>query len=271
MTIRVASFVSPLNQFSEGYKDECVAYGIADIYFCGPPSGKPAGSAQDITALADKWYKAETGALASTAGLTLAQAEHILTSLGLSFKVLPNTIDALKQALSNEKNPVLVTAPESSFFDIGLGRVPYAWNYTQYNHCIVASGVSASGNLLVRDYANVETTPGAEREYDISKIRPISLIAVIPRWKKNQPFTFSTEEIQEWIELDRSIPQNTGLMESWAKARRAGYFLGSPTSWEHKGIFQGKPAILQSYQFAFGVDIEGQHTWHEARGYVWRG
>jgi len=89
--------------------------------------------------------------------------------------------------------------------------------------------------------------------------------------KELEPMQYSQEEIQEWTELDRTVPQNTGLMASWAKARRAGYHLGAPTTWERKGTFQGKPAIMQSYQFAFGVDVEGQHTFYDARGFVWRG
>ncbi len=101
------------------------------------------------------------------------------------------------------------------------------------------------------------------------KLNPFALIE--QAIKELQPMQYSQEEKAEWIELDRTMPQNTGLMESWAKARRAGYFLGSPTSWERKGTFQGKPAIMQSYQFAFGVDVEGQHTFYDARGFVWRG
>lgn len=69
-------------------------------------------------------------------------------------------------------------------YDIGLGdKVPYSWQ-PQGSHCIVATGIAADGNLLVRDPANVDNSgprPGP-RIYDISKLDLNSGVVFVPSW-----------------------------------------------------------------------------------------
>lgn len=269
--LRVANFTYPLSQFTEGFQDECASFGCADIYYSVPPTASPNHSATDIIKLADLWYAKEDGSDSSTAGLDVPQVENILQGLGLKYEVhVPGDINTLKGILQNEGIPCLLTAPESSFFDMGFSRVPYKWDFTKFNHSIVAYGIDNNGDILVRDYANLIAEPGSERSYSAAKIRPISIIGITPRWKTalQMPFVPTEEEVSEWTREDRNMPVGTGLMVSWCKARRQNHFLGSPLDREYSGTFQGQKAIMQDYEHGLGVDIAAVHVFYDARGLI---
>jgi hypothetical protein len=184
MSQEVASFTAPLDQFQPGKSAyECVAFGCADINFCGPPGGSPTGNATQIIGLAEYWYARETGSndSSNTAGMSSGQEYAVLNGLGLRFHPLGGDLLAATRNALAQGLPVLLCGAETGFFDVALGRVPYAWTPSG-NHCIVASGL-AGNNLYVRDYANSEFF-GYRREYDAAKMRLVSATAVEPHWRK---------------------------------------------------------------------------------------
>lgn len=75
--------------------------------------------------------------------------------------------------------PVIATVPETSVFDLDLGRNPYWWGPTG-NHILTWVGIAHDGNLLAIDPANVikgdgnlqtpKTVQTWPRRYDITRI-----------------------------------------------------------------------------------------------------
>ena len=164
---------------------------IRDSYYSGPPGGVPSGSDADIDQLTAQWYIKEDGSITSNAGLSVPQEYAVLAGMGLAYVGLPISASSQHSAdIASVKDwlgkgiPVLICGMETGFYDVGLGDiVPYGWPPAG-SHAIIASGVAPSGNLYVRDYANVGhgLVPGSRREYDISKMFLISGTAVYPRW-----------------------------------------------------------------------------------------
>ena len=184
MSLEIASFVAPLDQFQPGKSAyECVAFGCADINFCGPPGGQPTGNAAQIIGQAEYWYAREEGsnAASNTNGMSDGAEYAVLNGMNLRFHPLGGDLLAATRAALAQGLPVLICGAETGFFDIALGRVPYAWTPSG-NHCIVASGV-VGNNLYVRDYANSEFF-GYRREYDAARMRLVSATAVEPHWRK---------------------------------------------------------------------------------------
>lgn len=183
MAAEVASFVAPLDQFQPGHSAyECVAFGCADIYYSGPPAGQPAGNAAQIVNLAEQWYAKEEGSndSSNTRGMSLGAEYAVLEGLQLHYEPLSgDLLTATREALGRGL-PVLICGAEASFFDVVLGRCPYAWQPAG-NHCIVATGIAPGGDLYVRDYANSEFF-GYRRVYSAARMQLISATAVWPRW-----------------------------------------------------------------------------------------
>ena len=220
MSSEVAVFVEPNDQFSNGATSayECVAWGCATLDYCGPPGGVPSGSESQIAATANEWYATETGNPQSTGGLSVPQEYAILHGLGLAYVGLPISASSQHAAdIANVKDwlgkgiPVLICGAETGFYDVGLGDiVPYGWTPSG-SHCIVASGIAPSGNLYVRDYANVGhgLVPGSRREYDINKMFLISGTAVYPRWWKGS--AMSTSIPAGWKDDGKTLTAPNGI------------------------------------------------------------
>jgi GH25 family lysozyme M1 (1,4-beta-N-acetylmuramidase) len=163
---------------------ECVAYCAALIKFAGAPGHGSSGTARQIADLAQAWYAREEGSnLASnTNGMSLSDEYDMLAGIGLRYQVLSPTVTAVKQALG-KGYPVLLCGAEIGFYDLDLGHIPYSWPPSG-NHCIVASGVDGTGNLLVHDCASIGSAgvrPGPRR-YDISKMQLVSATAILVPW-----------------------------------------------------------------------------------------
>lgn len=195
----VATFVN-VSQFETGRSAfECVAFAAALCKYMGPPNGGPAGSPGDVSHDAQYWYGRLTGSTnaSNMAGMSLEQLHIMLGGLGLRWGGLPinansshaSDIEHVKASLQLGR-PVVICGSETGFHDIELGdRVPYAWNPTG-NHAIVATGIAADGNILVRDTANIGpggVRPGPRR-YDTSKMFLISGTEIIPNWSEGETF-----------------------------------------------------------------------------------
>jgi hypothetical protein len=161
----------------------------------------------------------------------------------------------------------LICGVEASFFDVGMGKVPYPWT-PGGNHCIVACGIRANGNILVRDYANTLNTPGSVREYDASKMALISATAVTPRWKT--PFTtpaIDQQMIDTWAYFlgTNAAPYDTGIARDW-KALYPKMDVGSPLGLEKDSVnWEGKPIKVQL--FSSGIRCEYNTIDHISRWY----
>lgn len=150
--------------------------------YAGLPGHGPSGTAIQASNLAQYWYARMEGSnLPSNQNGMSLQAEYImLQGMGLQYQPLNPTVSDIKASLQNG-NPVMMCGAETGMYDILLGdRVPYNWTPTG-NHCIVASGITSDGNLLVHDCANVDQNgvlrPGP-RPYDASKLQLVSATAL---------------------------------------------------------------------------------------------
>ena len=68
----------------------------------------------------------------------------LLAGIGLYWLQIPANPATVKLWLGYGY-PVLICGVEASFFDVGMGKVPYPWTPAG-NHCIVACGIKANGN-----------------------------------------------------------------------------------------------------------------------------
>lgn len=107
--------------------------------------------------------------------------------------VQEHDIAEIKAALEHGY-PVIATVPESSVFDLDLGRNPYWWGPTG-NHILTYVGIAHDGNLLVVDPANViegdgnlQTPKSVQpwpRRYDITRIANQWATIIKPAWLPN--------------------------------------------------------------------------------------
>ena len=166
--------------------DMCVAYAAAIVRFAGQATHRATGTPAQVTKLAEFWYNLLTGNLTNTAGMNLDQLHTMLSGMGLSWYAVGTDMNDIKAAIGKAR-PVLIQAPENSYYDVALGDiVPYTWNTTGINHCIVASGVAKDGvNLLCHDTANIDVNGvirKGPRIYDASKMRPFAGTGIILPW-----------------------------------------------------------------------------------------
>jgi len=265
----VASFVQPFNQFLPAGQVSvyrCVEAGIADIYYSGPPGKAPAGTVAEVEALESSLYTTVVGpdVPSDVNGTTLPEEYAALTKVNppLKFLVL-NTIDDVKHASQNLRLPILFCGPESGMFDVGLGRVPYAWQPSG-NHCIVISDYLANGNVIVRDYANSEFF-GYAREYKLTQ-GMVSATAVYPRWFVTNPGSDPAFLLNLWSATALFIggvpDYNTGIAETWKRDVSQGLWRGAPLMHEGKTIWKGKQVPWQLFTAGFYTDEGGVHYWH---------
>lgn len=170
----------------------CVFFGCADIAASSHP-GYPIGQSWEwVDQTADRLANEVqgSGSFETSQGASLQNEYDALSNLHLTFKALsigtpPSNsvaIEAIKSSI-NLGVPVLLCGEEKGFVDAATGQVDYTWTPTG-NHCIVVSGYTADGNLLVRDYAATRLGSGAGslRTYLADKVVPVSATAVYPYW-----------------------------------------------------------------------------------------
>lgn len=233
----VATFVSGVNQFEGGETAyACVAFSAALIFYSTAPGTSNTYTPEQVDQLADFWYAREEGdaTASNTNGMGMNELHDMLNGMNLPWKDLgvsassqhDSDIAAVKSAIVNYGYPVMICGAETGFYDVGLGDIiPYGWTPTG-NHCIVASGVAPSGNLLVRDMANVGhgLVPGSLREYDNSKMFLISATAIIPHWIGAKPVAMNVNQRkafeQEWISIVPDAMLTSGIANAaWAEYR----------------------------------------------------
>ncbi len=267
----VASFVAPLTQFESGENtEECVAFGGVDIFYSGPPNGQPTGTAEQIDQLADFWY-----AKLGNNGMNLQAEYDMLKGLGLLYAPLPPTTRDVIASLEQLGYPVLITGAECGFFDVGLGRIPYAWDCTPHNHAIVACGVTSDGNLYVRDYANVQAEPGSLREYAVSKMSLVSATSVKPRWKVPGGTLLepTSDDLHVWGK-NATLVTSSAIGQSWLVGRwKHSYNFGAAQEPEQDmTTYYKSPTRIVEQEFlrarASWHESTGKTTWYDGRGVI---
>lgn len=171
----------------------CVFFGVADIAGCAQPGHSPLMSWETVDQTADRLANEVQGSGSSvhSQGASLQDEYSALQKISLKYAPLSvssvegdsNTLAHIKEQI-NAGIPVLLCAAEDSFIDTAIGRPPYHWTPSG-NHCIVVSGYTSDGNLLVRDYASVGNAwpAGSKRTYIASRIQAVSATAIYPYWK----------------------------------------------------------------------------------------
>jgi hypothetical protein len=202
----VADFLD-INQFIPGRSAyECVAYAAVLCKYCGQPGHGPTGTVLEASNLAQFWYgKEESSNLASnTNGMDVDHEYNMLQGMGLSYHIAPPTLQYIKAWLG-VGYPVMICGAETGMYDIALGDiVPYSWTPSG-NHCIVASGVTADGNLLVHDTANIGPTGvrTGPRTYDANRLSLVSATAIAVSWLPALPADYDpTKEVEVVIDLN---------------------------------------------------------------------
>ncbi|HLH62752.1 MAG TPA: hypothetical protein VKV20_13795 [Ktedonobacteraceae bacterium] len=202
-TGEIASF-QDVDQFQPAKTQfACGFFACSIVKSMAPVGHAPTQTVAQMIAEAEQWYAQYDGnnSISNTDGMTLQQLYKLLAQIGLHF--VPASLDiATLRAWLRLGYPILIAGLETTFFDMGLGDVvPYPWQPSG-NHIIVLTGVTADGNFLVRDSANVtnlynSTTlrPGP-RKYDAAKMRLVSATVVVPPWLPVPPAGFDPAKEQ---------------------------------------------------------------------------
>ncbi len=262
----VASYVD-FDQFIDGQSVDTCGFAAVILNHFATEHGKPYGASQSaLIAAMQKYYTAYDGAdIASNQnGMSLDQLFRLIVELGNHYQNLypVGGIADPKAAFSGwiaAGYPVIIAISEDSVFDVALGGKPYAWNTTGYNHIITVSGMARSGNVLVRDTANVNRA--GPREYDLSKLMIISATVFVPGWlarpSTNAPPSLSPPlppvnpnqrkafEI-EWRSIVASASISSGIANQAWLDYQAGKFHGPATSLEYEDVdWNGNKVIVQ--------------------------
>lgn len=175
----------------------CGFFSCALVKAMAPVGQTPLQTVAEMIAEAEQWYAQDNGddALSNTNGMTLQELYDLIVQIGLHFQASSTEAPALRAWL-RLGYPVIVAGEETGFYDLGLGDVvPYPWT-PGGSHMLVLTGVTADGNFLVRDPANVTslTNPNAlrpgPRKYDARRLQLSSATAVVPPWLPRPPAGF---------------------------------------------------------------------------------
>jgi hypothetical protein len=178
------------DQFQPGRSEfECGSFAVATCKAMAQIGKPPAQSAAQMIAEAEAWYAQYDGTDSSTNtdGMTTEQLYALLLQVGLHFQATATDM-ATVLAWVAVGYPVIIAIMEASVHDLALGgSSPYPWNPAG-SHVIVATGLAAGGNVLVRDTANCTNLhdpnslrPGP-RTYDAEKLQLVSATVIVPPW-----------------------------------------------------------------------------------------
>ena len=196
----VATYID-LDQFVAGRSvDTCGFATVVLNHYAGErgkPYGAPVAVLQQMQAL---YYSRFDGpdTPANHDGMTNAQLYQLIKDIGNHYQNLyPDggvPLAKVKGELAYwiaQGYPVICAITESSVYDVELKGGPYAWNTGGLSHIITVTGMTASGNLLVRDTANVGR-PGP-REYHISPLVIYEATVFVPAWKARPYNAFNAD------------------------------------------------------------------------------
>lgn len=279
----VANFVDRVNQFQAGKSAyECVAFGCSLIWHSVAPDKQNTYTIDDVVKMAEYWYGYEEGSntASNTNGMSLGQEHDVLNRMGLRWNDLGVNessqhnadMQSVERALQ-AGYPVLICGHENGFYYANGDRVPYSWTPSG-NHCIVATGIAASGNFLVRDYASLvpadNYTPDLVQEYDNSKMFLISATAIVPSWLQASPPPVTTpptavpawqqQAIDTWNSNTCGAWRDTGIYAVWLKMYQK-IMLGVPIGKEYKTVDWGnKPITVQQFSGGYRVEWSSPST-----------
>lgn len=196
-TGEVASF-RDVDQFQPAKTQfACGFFSCALVKAMAPVGQTPTQTVNEMIAEAETWYAQDNGdnSINTTYGMTLQQLYDLIVRIGLHFQASSTDARTLRAWL-NLGYPLLVAGDETGFYDLGLGdSVPYPWTPSG-SHIVVLTGVTADGNFLVRDAANVtdlsnpqSLRPGPRR-YDARRLQLSSATAIVPPWRPRPPAGF---------------------------------------------------------------------------------
>lgn len=238
----------------------------------------------------DAWYTEYDGpdVTANHNGMSLWQLYRLIVEKGGHFQATSLAMSVIL-AWVRLGYPVILAVTESSVLDVRVGGSPYHWDTAGLDHIIVATGVAASGNPLVRDSANVGR-PGP-REYVGTKLQLLSATVFVPTWLPRPagalpplppPLVpaaphaeFSANDLQVWTAFTRRVgmadlPHTTGIAKQWLHARWTAPYrnIGPPMEAEIINEYNGQRYAEQQY---FGARASwcletSDCTWYDSRG-----
>jgi len=175
------------NQFQEGSQDKCGPETVATVFHSAAPGKENPFTSHNIEHMAEADYTHFIGrnVLPDIAGTDNETLYHMLRSHSLPFEILPHDWSVVCAKLAEGKPVIIGGVRESTVFDVGLGRCPYGWAYTdQLFHIILATGLGSQANTLkFRDTANVRVA--GPREYRTDHMTFTTATAIHPAWLGN--------------------------------------------------------------------------------------
>lgn len=257
-----------ISQFRSGESTQmCGYYSVALCAQCVPPGQALTLTEEQVHDIARSDYEKYAGpdVASNKNGMTTEELYACLNIHQLAYNpLIPNTT-----VISNwlvQGYPVIIALAESSVYDMELGKNPYPWNTSGYNHIVTATGVK-NGNLLIRDTANIappnSIRPGP-RVYAVTRLRLISATLVKPRWKVVPPpaalphIAINTTKVFPminptnddktlWSAVKSSVPfdPSHGIPQAWLQALYNGVFLGCPVENERGGVIRDGKTITE--------------------------
>lgn len=238
----------------------CGFYGVAMCTSLAQIEKAPTRSPQQIIADAEKWYAQFNGnnSISNLAGMTDEHLYSLLLQVGLHFQSSPTSIDYVRAWLQ-QGFPVILAIAETSVYDLDLQRNPYPWNPAG-NHIIVATGLTSTGDVIVRDAANCtdlfnpnSLRPGPHRYR--ADMQLVSVTAVVPSWRARPPIGFDPTRATV---SDLPTAQEDIVVIALSNPQVAQYFEQAGTFWKCKQT--GKSignAILDWYRLVGNSALNG--------------
>ena len=186
----VARFIDD-DQFGPGQSLDKCGYEIVSLFWhsVAPDKVNPY-HATDIHAMAhtDYLYYAGQDILSNQTGMSNVTLYSDLKRHRFEYVGLPpGNWDRVRTFLLYGYPVVLGGVDEATVFDVGVGKCPYSWIRpgVDYWHIILATGLSYSDELLVRDTANIgpdgKVRPGPRR-YRLGGMKLTTATALVPSW-----------------------------------------------------------------------------------------
>jgi len=279
----VATYID-FDQFIPGQSVDTCGFAASVLNHYATEVGQPySASVAQVAAVAAQYYTNYDGpdVPGNNNGMSLEQLGEMIVQLGNHFQNLYplGGISDPKGAFAGwiaAGYPVIIAITEDSVYDAGIGGKPYAWNTSGYNHIITVTGMATSGNILVRDTANVGRA--GPREYDLSRLVIISATVFVPSWlprpsgatppSSSPPSSSSQQQAAAdnlWNSTNLGLDMKTGIGQSWLAHYVAGVFFGPPLTREYASVdWNGKPITQQVFQ-------SGVANWVNSNMCLWYG
>jgi hypothetical protein len=162
-------------------QEQCGFAATALCFAAGQPGHGPRHPVQWAIEKMASWYTEFDGpdVLSNTNGMSEAQLYRLITEKGGHYQAIHPDATSIASWI-HAKYPVIIAVAESSIYDVHLGKGPYTWDTSRFNHIITVTGIDHNHIFLCRDTVNQRT--GSPYSYDGDRLSYLSATVFVPDW-----------------------------------------------------------------------------------------